>query len=59
MEFGRNKVIYIAKSLDLYKIKNKSEIEYTVSLYLYTLPNTAVRGYKVFDRESGVARHVI
>lgn len=49
----------MADSLGLHEIKNESEVEYAVSLHLYTPPNAAVRGVRLFDGESGVARHVM
>ncbi|PMD13489.1 hypothetical protein NA56DRAFT_674836 [Hyaloscypha hepaticicola] len=59
LKFGRDKVTYMADSLGLHEIKNESEVEYAVSLHLYTPPNAAVRGVRLFDGVSGEARHVM
>lgn len=54
-----NKVTYMADSLGLHEIGNPSQTEYAVSLHLYTPPNAALRGCKLFDAENGEARHVM
>ena len=59
LEFGLNKVTYMADALGLHSIENPSPTEYAVSLHLYTPPNAAMRGCHVFDGESGVRRHVM
>ncbi|KAN0089039.1 RmlC-like cupin domain containing protein [Hyaloscypha variabilis] len=59
LEFGMNKVTYMADSLGLHEIGNPSQTEYAVSLHLYTPPNAAVRGCHVFEEGSGERRHVV
>ncbi|CAL8576383.1 hypothetical protein XPA_002269 [Xanthoria parietina] len=55
---GCDQVVYMADSLGLHKISNPDSEEYAVSLHLYTPPNAAIEGCKVFDPETGVAKHV-
>jgi cysteine dioxygenase len=59
LAFGLNKVTYMADVLGLHSIENPSLAEYAVSLHLYTPPNAALRGCKVYDLENGEARHVM
>ena len=59
LEFGLDKVTYMADSLGLHSIENTSQVEYAVSLHLYTPPNAAIRGCHLFEEESGERRHVM
>jgi cysteine dioxygenase len=49
----------MADVLGLHSIANPSLTEYAVSLHLYTPPNAALRGCKLFNAENGEARHVM
>ncbi|KAH9204732.1 hypothetical protein DL95DRAFT_398276 [Leptodontidium sp. 2 PMI_412] len=49
----------MADNLGLHEISNPSPTEYAVSLHLYTPPNAALRGCRVFDAETGESRHVM
>lgn len=59
LEFGLDKVTYMADALGLHSIENPHPTEYAASLHLYTPPNAAVRGCHVFDMESGEKKHVM
>lgn len=59
LNFGVDKVAYIADNLGLHEISNPHPTEYAVSLHLYTPPNAAMRGCNIFDPETGEARHVM
>ncbi|KUJ09477.1 cysteine dioxygenase type I [Mollisia scopiformis] len=59
LNFGVNKVTYIADNLGLHEISNPHPTDYAVSLHLYTPPNAAMRGCNIFDPETGEARHVM
>ncbi|KAL9028478.1 MAG: hypothetical protein Q9180_007161 [Flavoplaca navasiana] len=60
----RDQVIYMADDLGLHKISNPDPEEYAVSLHcwcsrlaVYTPPNAAIKGCKVFDPDTGIAKH--
>ena len=59
LELGLNKVTYMADSLGLHSIENPSQIDYAVSLHLYTPPNAAMRGCHLFEEGSGERKHVM
>jgi len=59
LEFGLNKVTYMADVLGLHSISNPHPTEYAVSLHLYTPPNAALRGCHIYDMESGDEKHVM
>lgn len=57
-QYREGKVTYMADRLGLHSIANPSSSDYAVSLHLYTPPNAAIRGCRVYDTENGEARHV-
>ncbi|KAL8924786.1 MAG: hypothetical protein Q9208_003876 [Pyrenodesmia sp. 3 TL-2023] len=59
-DFHRDEVTYMADTLGLHKISNPNPSEYAVSLHwkVYTPPNAAIEGCKIFNAETGQATHV-
>lgn len=45
--------------LGLHEISNPSSTEYAMSLHLYTPPNAATRGCRVYEKGDGSMKHVM
>lgn len=53
--YEQDQVTYMSDDLGLHKISNPDSETYAVTLHLYTPPNAANHGCKVFDEKSGTS----
>ena len=53
--YKKNQVTYMSDDLGLHKISNPDPETYAVTLHLYTPPNAANHGCKVFDEQTGTS----
>lgn len=56
--YQEEEVAYISDEIGLHHIANPDQKDVSVSLHLYTPPNAADFGYKIFDYETGKSSHV-
>ncbi|PVH96251.1 cysteine dioxygenase type I [Periconia macrospinosa] len=56
--YAQNEVTYMSDKLGLHRISNPDPKNYAVSLHLYTPPNAAVYGCRVFNEKTGESSHI-
>ncbi|KAF2637181.1 cysteine dioxygenase type I [Massarina eburnea CBS 473.64] len=56
--YSRDQVAYMSDRLGLHRISNPHPTDFAVSLHLYTPPNAAVYGCRIFDEKTSASSHI-